>query len=114
MKERLDILYNSKTISEETYLLSLKIYRKYFENKNFDQDKVSVFITHFAMAVDRIKKGEFVDKFDATIIDQIKNSDAYDKALEYWNLIKAGMKIDIPESEEDYFILHLCNIFSER
>lgn len=114
MKERLDLLYNSKTISEGTYLLSLEIFKKHFDNKEFNRDKVIVFMTHFAMALDRIKNDECVEKLDTTIRNQVKNSQGYDKALQYWALIKEDLNLEIPESEEDYFILHLCNIFDER
>ncbi|MFM1515263.1 PRD domain-containing protein [Helcococcus ovis] len=115
MEDRLQILLNSSVINEKTYKNSLNIYEKYFKKKNYDKDKVSVFMTHFAMALSRVENNQMIEKLDEHVFKQVIESQMYEMANNIWISIKKDLLesgIIISENEQGYFLLHLANIFN--
>lgn len=113
-EERLKILLDNEVITQKVFDTSNEIYIKYFKEEDYNIDKVNVFMTHFAMALKRIEDGNAIEKLDEEIFGQVKNSDVYKDALKFSNNIVEDLYLDIPESEEEYFILHLGNILMGR
>lgn len=113
-EERLKILLDNGVISQKVYDVSIDIYKKYFEKEEYNTDKINVFMTHLAMALNRIEKGNEVERLDNDIFSQVKDSHVYDEAFNISRNIVKDLHLDIPESEEEYFILHLGNILIER
>lgn len=114
MEDRLNILLQSGVIDQNVYNTSVEVYNKYFDKDEFSEDKVNVFMTHFAMALKRISEGNVVDKLDEEVFNQVKSSKVYDNALNYWNRIKEDIECNVPTNEEEFFLLHLGSIFSGK
>lgn len=74
------------------------------------EDNGSMFVTHMAMALSRIKKGEEILPMDDSLLAEIESSTIYDKVPFFINKIEENHNIHIPESEYGYIALHLCNL----
>ena len=76
-----------------------------------EDEKAVMFITHLAMAAERVSKGDIAGHIDARLFAEAYASEGYDKALEFMGKIKELTFVPFPDSEEEFLILHLCNLF---
>lgn len=76
-------------------------------------DPATMFTTHLAMALERIKKGEIVDALDEELYAQVKESDEYPMALEFREKMLSFCPIAFPESEAQFITMHICNMLAE-
>ena len=115
MSERIEILYSGGVIDEEVKDLTLKAV-SWLEKKNIslEDERGHMFLTHFAMSLQRIKKGEQVATLDSYIIDELQNNRGYDLTQDFVMFIEKHGKIQLPESEKGYILLHLCNLLGKE
>lgn len=84
-----------------------------FQSKEeLDTEKVEIFITHMAMAIQRILKGEYENPLDEEILKDLEKEEVYTKAKIFSEMIYKSVDINFPETEKGYLIVHLCNLFS--
>ncbi|CAM9103110.1 PRD domain-containing protein [Mycoplasma todarodis] len=106
---RLKILLKANVIDQEIYDTCSKIES---DCKNWPQDDKERFITHLAMALSRIKKGEKVDPMSPMIANELKSNQNFNEAET--NLKEMLIDFDYPivEDEKMYLMLHILNNFN--
>lgn len=112
---RTDILHSSGIISEQVYSACMKtIDDLCAETDGLDEEKAGIFITHLAMALQRISKNEIESPVGDAVAEELKKNAAYDQALRFLGLISEHAEFEIPESEKQYLMIHLCNLFAKQ
>lgn len=81
------------------------------EEKGLDEEKCGMFITHLAMALQRIIKGEKEKAMDEQILEEIKAEEVYPKVEIFAEKLIMLCRMEFPRAEEDYLKVHLCNLF---
>lgn len=111
--ERLEILEKSGLITRQAVVQTEKML-ELLEAKGRDPDpeKLVMFTTHMAMALGRIGNGQQEEPMDRAVLEDIKEESAYAEAQAFMEELKKIMDTELPESEEEYMIVHLCNLFS--
>lgn len=111
IKDRIEILYDGGVIDKEVRELSYKTI-SWLEQRSIrlDGEKSHMFMTHLAMSLVRIKKGEQVEALEGYLVDELKNNKGHALTQDFINFIEEEGKIKLPESEKGYIMLHLCNL----
>lgn len=108
--ERIKILQGAGLISETSAGFAENTACILMDRFQDRSESVEGFITHLAMAVQRILNNEMVDQVDDAIWEEVKNSDQCKDATDLLNQILKGAPCEIPENESRFLIIHLCNI----
>lgn len=115
METRLRILADNNVIDIETFELCMQIHEKVLEPKKLvEHDAYQVLLTHLAMALQRIKSGEIANEMDATLSQEISNSDAFDDVLALTDAILGVVPFELPKSEIGYIHIHLLNLLNQE
>jgi len=113
MKEKLDILKEGNVIDDTTYDFALKSYEIMKERQIVSRDDLlDMFITHLAMATQRIKNGEIASCDIESMTALIKDSaglDVFNKAIALWRELSIYSPVEYPLEEQTFIYLHLCN-----
>ena len=114
LKDRVDILLETKLITEEVYKLLLEIIKKLEDEYDIKltEENGGMFITHLSAAITRIKKGEPINELDEAIINEIKADESYFKAKMITDNIKRICELEFPLGEEIFIITHICSILN--
>ena len=115
LRERLDILKEAGEISEEIGDTVTEFVQS-FEQKyslTMTEDNAAMLITHLAMALARIKKGEEINEIDEQIMDEIRQSNIYGELPGFYRTIEDRLQIELPDSEKGYIALHACAIMAK-
>ncbi|MCI6272576.1 MAG: PRD domain-containing protein [Erysipelotrichaceae bacterium] len=115
MKDRLKILFENNVIDKDVYEKCINLHEGYMsENNLVSYNAYTVFMTHVAMALNRIKSNNIVGELDDFILNEIKSDEEFNFVKNETSKIKALLNSDIPDSEMQYFWLHYLNILRER
>lgn len=111
LKQRIEILRSGGVISGQTAdfvnrVIDL-IQRDY---PDVAADHAAMFTTHLAMAMERIEKGELVDKMDPFCWEQIRKTPEFPRAQELCARMMALCPVELPAVERDYIVLHICSM----
>ncbi len=112
LKMRMDILEQGGVISKRIadYMRGIiDIMGKKFPD--IVSEKAVMFTTHMAMALERISNGQIVEPMEDYMWEEVKASPNFTKAEEFYCFIKHNIPVSIPESELQFLLLHICNIF---
>ncbi|WP_130805844.1 PRD domain-containing protein [Senegalia massiliensis] len=112
LKQRLELLEQASEIDSDIKNTVIEFADK-FEKKyslEMTEDNSSMLITHLAMALSRIKKGEIVEAMDSLALDEIKQCKIYNDLPEFYNDIEERLNIILPQSEKDFIALHACTL----
>ncbi|MBS4538738.1 PRD domain-containing protein [Clostridium sp. D2Q-11] len=112
LKQRLDILKEAGEISQDIKEATLEFISK-FENKyslEMTEENSSMLVTHLAMALSRIKKGEEIEEMNEMALEEVKQSEIYCELPEFYEAIETKLNIEIPESEKGFLALHACTL----
>lgn len=114
--ERLTILMESGQISKQTIncLLEVLSYLKYQKKIELTEDNGSMFITHLAIALERIKKSESLPAMDSEMLSQLMDDCNYNEAELLFNDIQAIVTTSISPEEKTYIMLHLCILLKNK
>lgn len=113
LKERIEILRSAAIINDDVAQYVNKvidILREY----EFDKSKMEMFTTHLAMAVQRIIVSGAVDQLDDSIWNEVQTFDTFDEAKQVYSNITRDVPVKIPESEEKFLLMHLCNLLQKE
>ncbi|TZE80970.1 PRD domain-containing protein [Calorimonas adulescens] len=112
--DRVNILYESEVISADVKDTVLRVIEWLGERKvGIDSDNGQMFLTHLAMSLERVCKGEEVDALPDAMMDEVKSSRGYILALEFIEYMEGILNRKLPESEKGYILLHL-SILQEK
>lgn len=115
LNQRLDILLDAGEISAEIKMVIMNFVHA-FEKKytlTMTEENASMFITHLAMALARIKRGEGVNPIDEAIINEVKQNKIYNELPQFYDQIEKDLDIVIPESEKGFIALHACTLLAK-
>lgn len=111
--ERMEILEKSGLISRQVTFQMEKIMELLEElDKELEPEKVVMFMTHMAMALQRIENEQCQESLDQTALEEMKREKAYPEAKIFTEKLKKISAMEIPEAEEEFILVHLCNLFS--
>lgn len=109
---RLELLRNGGQISLETNQFMLKIIEM-FQVKlciKLTEENGAMFITHLAIACERMKKNEKIDPMHESAYGEVKGNSNYSRSEAVLEDIEKEIGIRFLECEKTYIILHLCSI----
>ena len=112
LNQRLEILLNSGVISQrisDYCNTAVKLLIK--QKPEADGDRAAMFITHLAMAGQRILEGKEEKPLDGQILESVKQEPAYSKALDFLTYMLNQTDLEFPDTEKDFLTVHLCNLF---
>lgn len=112
LNQRLEILLNSGVISQrisDYCKTAVKLLIK--QKPEADGDRAAMFITHLAMAGQRILEGKEQKPLDGQILESVKQEPAYSKALDFLTYMLNQTDLEFPDTEKDFLTVHLCNLF---
>ena len=112
LNQRLEILLNSGVISQrisDYCKTAVKLLIK--QKPEADGDRAAMFITHLAMAGQRILQGKEEKPLDGQILESVKQEPAYSKALDFLTYMLNQTDLEFPDTEKDFLTVHLCNLF---
>ena len=112
LNQRLEILLNSGVISQrisDYCKTAVKLLIK--QKPEADGDRAAMFITHLAMAGQRILEGKEEKPLDGQILESVKQEPAYSRALDFLTFMLNQTDLEFPDTEKDFLTVHLCNLF---
>ncbi len=113
--ERLEILEQGGLITFDVSEQVKKIIGLMFEKKErSDMEKMEIFTTHIAMAMQRILNGEHENPLDDAVLAGIREEAVYPEAERFAQKIYEHTDIEFTEVEKGYLLIHLCNLFYRK
>ncbi|MEY8352147.1 PRD domain-containing protein [Lachnospiraceae bacterium 54-53] len=110
---RLDILEENQVICREVADYSRKVTERILEIKpDTEEDKAAMFITHLAMAGQRVLDHGSEQPLDDAILEGVKREPIYETAVALRDELLQETDLRFPESERDFLTVHLCNLLS--
>lgn len=110
--ERIKILQEAGLINEAAASFADNaeslLKNRYPENS----EAINVFVTHLAMAAQRIQNEEPVEQAEDVVWEEVRNSEHCHEAGQLLQEILLQAPCNIPESECRFLIIHLCNILN--
>lgn len=116
LQQRLDILQQAGQIDEtvKQYLMDvIELIEQKFGIK-LTEDNGAMIITHFAMAISRLQKGESSKKMDEPLYELLLADANYEKGKQMWNVVSANLPVPFTEEEADYMVLHFCTLLTQE
>ena len=111
LKQRIQILQMGGIIGEDVAQFMNKVIDMMASNyPQIDMDHATMFTTHLAMAVERIKKGEIVEMMDDATWEEITECPEFAMAEGFRNKMLSFCPIEFPESEGKFILLHICSM----
>lgn len=109
LKDRIEILRSAAVIQDSVAEYVNHVIDQ-LEPFHYEESKMEMFTTHLAMAVQRILTNGEVDTLDDAIWDDVKQSSSFKEAQDLFAELKKDAPVEIPESEEKFLLMHLCNL----
>ena len=113
LKDRIEILRSAAVINDNVAQYVNKVIDA-LEKYQFDESKMEMFTTHLAMAVQRIMTNGEVEHLDESIWSEVKIFDTFNEAKQVYASIISDAPTQIPESEEKFLLMHLCNLLQKE
>lgn len=112
LRERLDILRGAGEISSDIKDTVIE-FAQSFEKKYsmaMTEENASMLITHIAMALARIKRGEDINEMDEAALDEISQSKICNELPAFYQIMEEKLHIKLPKSEKGFIALHACTL----
>lgn len=77
------------------------------------EDNGAMLVSHLAMALSRIRKGEEVEGIDEEAFKEVRDRAAYNELGIFYKTLEEQLNISIPDSEKDYIALHVCTLIDK-
>ena len=112
LNQRLEILLSSGVITQSISDYSKTVVKLLINKKpDADSDMAAMFITHLAMAGQRILEGKEEKPLDGQILETVKQEPVYGSALDFLTYMLNQTDLEFPDTEKDFLTVHLCNLF---
>lgn len=109
MRDRIKLLYDGGIISHEVKQLLMKALDWLrIRGVKLDDEQGQMFLTHLAMALERIKRGEEVGTLTSDMLTEIEASRGYSLAQSFIGFIEEEGEVKLPPGEKGYILLHVC------
>lgn len=113
---RLNILKDSNQISQDTYekvIHTIAMFKDKYEI-SLNEENGAMLITHLSCALERIKKGDELEKLEEFLVEQVKGNGNYKKAQAILSNIEDTIKIDMPMEEKNFMLMHICTLLEKE
>ena len=108
--QRLDLLLTAgqinQTIKEAVVDFALAVEEKF--KLQLNEENAVMLITHLAMALARILRGEEVEGLAEEALDELRNKKAFQEMPALYLELEKKLTFTIPEAEKNYITLHTC------
>lgn len=115
LAERLSILKASGQISEQA-AASVRYFVGLLEEKYsvaLTEEKGAMLVTHLALALTRIEKGEDIQELAPDLLAEVKESSYYAELEPLLTALEQQSKLKITPAEQGYLALHLATALTE-
>ena len=113
LMERLNILEENHVICKEAGNFSkMAVMRIIAEIPDLEETKAVMFITHLAMAGQRILNSEDEIPLDLQVLKSVADEPVYKRAQALRDELLQETEIQFPQSEKDFLTVHLCNLLT--
>lgn len=113
LKKRIEILESGKVIEPQTAVfVKAVIDSLHNDYPEISDDKAVMFITHLAMAAQRIKDKKEENPLGEEIMREIPMHPSYSQACTFLEKIRELSCVELSDTESDFLLVHLCNLFS--
>ena len=108
--QRLGILRSGNVISSEVEDQVRKVVSRLEERWEIrlTEENGGRIVTHLAMALMRIKKGEIIPSPDNSVIEEFRDLDIFELSCEIVDDLVAWTAIALPKAEKEYMIVNIC------
>lgn len=109
--ERINLMKECGMIDDVAYadlMTIVKIFQKDFQF-NLTEENGGVMITHIGAAINRIKSGEKIEPLDREVLRQAADELSYPTALKILAQVKQEMVCKLPDIEQEFLLVHICN-----
>lgn len=111
MRNRLELLLKANVITKNSFDDTISFGERLIQKHHVTEASMSTLITHLAMALTRMERGEKVDKMGSEIIDELSKSSKYSEALDVLDEgLKKYKQFDGYINELDYCLLHVVTL----
>ncbi|PKM49297.1 MAG: hypothetical protein CVV02_16780 [Firmicutes bacterium HGW-Firmicutes-7] len=110
--ERLNILMESRQITEVVYDKLLKMIKIYPKECGIalTEENAAMMVTHIAQAIMRVEKGEKINEPDSLIIEQIKNDLQFIRMSQIYDKTCLLLDVHFPAEEKWFVLVHMGNL----
>ncbi len=111
---RLNLLVDAGEI-DDTIRCSVVEFVKSIEDKyslKITEENGSMLVSHLAMALGRIKRGEEIQTMDEELFAEVKETKTYKELDMFYDTLEENLNIKIPQAEKDFIALHLCTLIA--
>lgn len=116
LKERLKILYEGDQIDrkiKDAVERAIKTIEKKYRIE-VNETNGTMLVTHLAMALMRIKKGEKVEGLSPIALEELKKEKEYENCMYFCTKLEEELGFLIPIGEKGYISLYLCNLINQE
>ncbi|MCL2478130.1 MAG: PRD domain-containing protein [Treponema sp.] len=108
--ERFAILRAGNVISAGVETLTRKVISRLEEHWNIKltEENGGRMVTHLAMALMRIERGEKIEAPEKNVLDEFHSLEVFPLAQEIADDLIAWTPMDLPRAEKDYIIVNIC------
>lgn len=82
------------------------------EKADVERERFGMFVTHLAMAMQRVKNSEKENPIDEQVLEAVRQSTVYPRAEAFSEKVFEVCDFKFPRTEQDFLKVHLCNLFS--
>lgn len=83
-----------------------------FCDRDYDSDSLETFITHLAMASQRVINKDAEAGYDEAVLESLKEEEGYQAALEMRDSLLDHCDIEFSDSERQFLLVHILNLLS--
>ena len=108
--ERLGILRSGNVISEEIENLVRRVVSRLEEHwqLSLTEENGSRMVTHLAMALMRISRGEEIKPPEDNALEEFSGLDVFELSMEIMNDLEDWTPMNLPKAEKDYMVVNIC------
>ncbi len=111
--ERIRILHEAGLVSKKVAEFCHDTINMVLEERpDADEEKFAMFVTHLAMGTQRVIDKKEENPLQPEVIEALKEESSYEKSCLFAERILGTIDVKFPQTERDYLIVHLCNLFS--
>ena len=107
---RLGILREGKVISAEVDAKVRRVVSRFQDRWGITltEQNGGRMVTHLAMALARIERGEEIAAPEGDLLDEFRSTDCFAEAVEIVRDLTACIPLELPAAEEDYLVINVC------
>ncbi|QQO10913.1 PRD domain-containing protein [Breznakiella homolactica] len=115
LEDRLKILLSGNLISDDVYHSMQKVINRLSDKWGIalNEKNGSRIVTHVAMALMRISRNEEISPPEHDLLDEFRDCEGFHKAVDMADDLTVFVPMELPRSERDYLIMHLCLILED-